>query len=58
MSIQYGAIKHSRILVLNNKADYIDFWDKTVKYYLDFKPLLDECNEELLKTLAGRVING
>lgn len=58
LTMQYGVIKQAKLLVLNNKADYIDFWEQTVKYYLDFKPLLDECNEELLKSLTGRVVNG
>ncbi|EHQ89167.1 type VII toxin-antitoxin system MntA family adenylyltransferase antitoxin [Desulfosporosinus youngiae] len=54
LTIQYGAIKQSKILLLNNRDEYIDYWEQTVKYYLDFKPLLDECNETLLKTLSGR----
>lgn len=58
LTMQYGVIKQAKLLVLNNKAEYIDFWDQTVKYYLDFKPLLDECNKELLKALTGRVVNG
>jgi len=58
LTMQYGAIKQAKILVLNNKAEYIDFWDKTVKYYLDFKPLLDECNQALLETLTGRAVHG
>lgn len=58
LSMQYGAIKHAKILVLNSREAYIDFWEQSVKYYLDFKPLLDECNEELLNTLTGRAING
>ncbi len=58
LSMQYGAIKQAKILVLNNRTEYIDFWEQTVKYYLDFKPLLDECNQVMLKTLAGRAVHG
>lgn len=54
LTMQYGAIKQSKILLLNNRAEYIDFWEQTVKYYLDFKPLLDECNITLLEALLGR----
>ena len=54
LTMQYGAIKQSKILLLNNREEYIDYWEQTVKYYLDFKPLLDECNDTLLKTLSGR----
>jgi len=54
LSMQYGAIKQSKILVLNNREEYVDYWEQTVKYYLDFKPLLDECNTTLLETLSGR----
>ena len=56
LSLQYGAIKSAKILLLNNREEYIDFWDQTVKYYLDFKPLLDECNKTLLETLTRRRI--
>ena len=56
--MQYGVIKQAKILVLNNKAEYIDFWEQTVKYYLDFKPLLDECNQALLESLTGRSVHG
>lgn len=45
LSMQYGTLKHSRILLLNNREEYIDFWEQSVKYYLDFKPLLDEFNK-------------
>ena len=54
LSMQYGAIKQSKILLLNNRDAYIDYWEHTVKYYLDFKPLLDECNKTLLEILSGR----
>lgn len=57
LSMQYGAIKQSKILLLNNREEYIDYWEQTVKYYLDFKPLLDECNNTLLETLSGRRSN-
>lgn len=53
LSMQYGAINQAKILLLNDRAEYVDFWEQTIKYYLDFKPLLDECNNTLLKTLAG-----
>lgn len=58
LSMQYGAIRQSKILLLNNRVEYIDYWEKTVKYYLDFKPLLDECNNTLLETLSGRIVHG
>jgi len=58
LAIQYGAIKQSKILLLNNREEYIDYWDQTVKYYLDFKPLIDECNNTLLETLSGRTLYG
>ncbi|WP_206811444.1 type VII toxin-antitoxin system MntA family adenylyltransferase antitoxin [Paradesulfitobacterium ferrireducens] len=58
LSMQYGAIKSAKILLLNNREEYIDFWDRTVKYYLDFKPLLDECNQTLLETLTRRIVHG
>ena len=58
LSMQYGAIKQSKILLLNNREEYIDYWEQTVKYYLDFKPLLDECNNTLLETLSGRTVYG
>lgn len=58
LSMQYGAIKQSKILLLNNRVEYIDYWEKTVKYYLDFKPLLDESNNTLLETLSGRPVYG
>ncbi len=58
LAMQYGVIKQAKILVLNNKAEYIDFWEQTVKYYLDFKPLLDECNQALLESLTGRSVHG
>ena len=58
LSMQYGAIKQSKILLLNNRDEYIDYWEQTVKYYLDFKPLLDECNNTLLETLSGRTVYG
>ncbi|QNB47806.1 hypothetical protein BR63_16955 [Thermanaerosceptrum fracticalcis] len=58
LSMKYGAIKQSKILLLNNRKEYIDFWEQTVKQYLDFKPLLDECNKTLLETLAGRAVHG
>ena len=41
LSMQYGAIKQLKILLLNNREEYIDYWEQTVKYYLDFKPLLE-----------------
>jgi len=58
LAMQYGAIKQSKILLLNNREEYIDYWEQTVKYYLDFKPLLDECNNTLLETLLGRTVYG
>jgi len=58
LSMQYGAIRQPKILLLNHREEYINFWEKTVKYYLDFKPLLDECNNTLLKILTGRVVHG
>jgi len=58
LSMQYGAIKQSKILLLNNREEYINYWEQTVKYYLDFKPLLDECNNTLLETLSGRTVYG
>lgn len=58
LAMQYGAIKQSKILLLNNRAEYIDFWEQSVKYYLDFKPLLDECNKALLDTLTRRAVYG
>ncbi|SPF55222.1 putative nucleotidyltransferase [Candidatus Desulfosporosinus infrequens] len=58
LTMQYGAIKQSKILLLNNREEYIDYWEQTVKYYLDFKPLLDECNNTLLETLSGRTVYG
>jgi len=58
LTMQYGAIKQSKLLLLNNREEYIDFWEETVKYYLDFKPLLDECNNTLLETLSGRSSHG
>lgn len=58
LSMQYGAVQAAKILMLNDRAAYIDFYERTVKFYLDFKPLLDECNQTLLETLARRTING
>lgn len=58
LSMQYGAIKQSKLLLLNNREEYVDFWEQSVKYYLDFKPLLDECNKTLLNTLTGRAFYG
>ena len=58
LSIQYGAIRQATILMLNCRGEYIDFWEQTVKHYLDFKPLVDECNKTLLDTLAGRAAHG
>lgn len=58
LAMQYGAIKNAKILLLNHREEYIDFWDRTVKYYLDFKPLLDECNQTLIDTLTRRIVHG
>lgn len=58
LTMQYGALQQSKILLLNKREDYINFWEQTVKYYLDFKPLLDECNNTLLETLSGRTVYG
>jgi predicted nucleotidyltransferase len=58
LSMQYGAIKQAKILLLNNREKYIDYWEHTVKYFLDFKPLLDECNNTVLETLSGRTVYG
>lgn len=58
LTMQYGTIKQSKLLILNCQEEYIDFWEQTVKHYLDFRPLLDECNNSLLDTLSGRAVHG
>lgn len=58
LPMRYGAIRQAKILILNNRDAYVDFWEHTVKQYLDFKPLLDECNKTLLDTLARRTLHG
>jgi predicted nucleotidyltransferase len=48
LELRFDVIKHGRILYAASIADKLDFEEKTMLFYADFKPLLVEFNQSIL----------
>lgn len=48
LELRFDVISHGKILYAVSKKDQFDFEEKTILFYADFKPILEEFNQEIL----------
>lgn len=51
LTIQYGVITDSKVLYSSNEDIRLSFEERVINFYMDFKPILDEYNKELLRQI-------
>lgn len=49
LRIRYNILHERKILLCNDSEVFADFYFNTVREYLDFKPFMDEFNNEFLR---------
>lgn len=48
LELRFDVISHGKILYADSKKDQLDFEEKTILFYADFKPILEEFNQAIL----------
>ncbi len=48
LELRFDVIKHGKILFAASSADKFNFEERTMLFYADFKPLLNEFNEAIV----------
>lgn len=48
LELRFDVVNHGKILYAATKADRFDFEEKTMLFYADFKPILEEFNQAIL----------
>ena len=56
LSLQYQAAQAGRVLYQKSAEDYPNYLERTILYYLDFKPVEDYMNSVLTRAAAALIL--